>query len=139
MKMRENRKDEFVFETQDPLNYDVKLKKGTWESHIIGDHAEREDFRGNEHFFKSLVEDPDYIYKQKTLSGKARWNYIAYANIKDEGNPKVYSIIAEHHESGYRDIVTIFPKNSTKLNSSDDKSKEGKVYDRRKNNKNKLQ
>lgn len=85
------------------------------------------------------IQYPDYIYKQKTLSGKARWNYIAYANIKDEGNPKVYSIIAEHHESGYRDIVTIFPKNSTKLNSSDDKSKEGKVYDRRKNDKNKLQ
>ncbi|MEJ7517838.1 hypothetical protein WL507_00655 [Staphylococcus saprophyticus] len=134
--MEENKEIDYIFETQDPLNYDIKLKEETWENHIIGDHSDRENFRGNENFFKSLVEDPDYIFEQKTLSGKTRWNYTTYANIKDEGNPKIYHIIADHHENGYRDIVTIFPKNSTKLSDENEKTKEGKVYDRRRDGKN---
>lgn len=131
--MEENKKKSFTFETQDPFNYEIKLKKETWENHIIGDHPDRENFRGNENFFKGLVEDPDYIFEQKSLSGKNRWNYTAYANINDEGNPKIYHIIADHHEDGYRDIVTIIPKNRTNLSTEHEKTKEAKIYDRRKN------
>lgn len=136
--MTEEKNEKFIFETKDPLNYDVKLKRNTWQHHIIGDHADRENFKGNENVFKNMVEDPDYIFEQKTLSQKSRWNYTAYGNIKEEGNPKIYHIIVDHHEDGYGDIVTIFPKSKTNLSSENEKTKEGKVYDRRRFGKGKL-
>lgn len=119
----------YIFETKDPLKREIKLKSSTWESHVIGEHAERKHFKGKEKFFQEIVEKPDYIYKQKTKSGKERFRYTFYGNINKEGNPKIYSVIAE--DNGYhKDIVTLFESNSTKL-KEDEKSEGAKIYDRR--------
>lgn len=121
--------NKYIFETKDVLNQNIKLKTSTWESHVIGEHAEREGFKGKEKFFQEIVEEPDYIYKQKSKSGKERFRYTFYGNINEEGNPKIYSVIAE--DNGYHnDIVTLFESNSTKL-KEDEKSEGAKIYDRR--------
>lgn len=125
--------DNYIFETNDPLGEEVKLKKLTWENHIIGEHPEREHFIGNELFFKRVVENPDYIFKQVSKSGVERLKYTFYGNINDEGNPKIYEVIADH-KNEYKDIVTMVPKNSTKLKESE-KTKEAKIYDRSTKNK----
>lgn len=126
--------EEYVFKTRDPLDNEVRLKKYTWEVHVIGEHSEREHFKGNEDFFEDLVSNPDYIFKQQTLSPKDRWRYSSYGNIKDEGNPKIYNIIVEDN-STHMDIVTILPSNNTKVTEAE-RTKEAKIYDRRKKNKN---
>ena len=116
----------YIFETKDILGNNVKLKQDTWESHIINEHKEREYFKGNEMFFKEIVENPDYIFEQEAKNGKTRWNYTFYGNIKEEGNPKIYSVIVSD-EVTHRDIVTMMPKSNTKLRS-DEMSKEAKIY-----------
>jgi len=126
----------YVFETKDVLGNDVKLKSNTWEYHVIGEHEERHHFKGNETFFKQVIEEPDYIYEQSAPSGKSRYNYLAFDNINDQGNPKIYSVIAEENEN-HRDIVTIMERSSTKL-KVEERKKEAKIYDRRSKNKGEL-
>lgn len=126
----------YIFETKDVLGNEVKLKSNTWEYHVIGEHLERHHFSGKEAFFKQVIEDPDYIFKQNAKSGKTRYNYLAFDNIKDEGNPKIYSVIAEETDA-HRDIVTILEKSDSRL-KEEERKKEAKIYDRRRQSKGEL-
>lgn len=125
--------DDYIFSTTDPLDREVRLKRATWEYHVINEHEERKHFKDNEGFFENLVTDPDYIFIQETLGPNIRWKYSSYGNIKEEGNPKIYNIIAED-KSSHMDIVTILETNHTRLKEFERK-KEAKIYDRRKKNK----
>lgn len=125
--------DDYIFSTTDPLDREVRLKKTTWEFHVMNEHEERKHFKGNEDFFENLVSDPDYIFTQESIGPNVRWKYSSYGNIKEEGNPKIYNIIAEDN-SNHMDIVTILETSKTQLKESERK-KEAKIYDRRKKNK----
>lgn len=123
----------YIFETKDILGDDIKLKQTTWKRHVIGEHAERENFKNNETFFKEVVENPDYIFQQKTRSNKERYRYTFYGNIEEQGNPKVYSVIAENN-GFHKDIVTILHSSNTRL-TKEERTEEAKIYDRKSRNK----
>lgn len=101
---------EYIFTTTDPLGAEVRLKSSTWYNHIIGDNG-RFQLKDNLDKIKGIIEDPYYILPDKPDAvNDTRQKYIDVIDMEQYRTLMNIVIIAEDHEDGFKDVVTVIPK-----------------------------